>query len=191
MSDPEKTPPHAPEEPARDRKGKWLPNTPSPNPGGRSRVQREARAAFLDRLPRALELVDAWFASSDFEQQRAAVEVTFMRALGKPAKPSEMPALEPPGAPTPEDADTGAMLVRVRGMIARGISVLEGQQDAGELGADGLESLGRLGQTLGSLVETEAKASRASKLSALSVDELLALVPEETLRAALEKRGTT
>lgn len=189
MSHPESTTAHAPE-PERDRRtGKWKPGGASPNPGGLTREHRATRAAFLERVPRALELVDLWLESGDFEQQRAAVETTLLRGLGKPSKASEMPALEAPPEVRPEQADAGVMLLEVRDMLARGIATAKQQQQAGELGMEGLESLGRLGQAIGALLKAEAEASRASKLSALSVDELLALVPEETLRAALEKRG--
>lgn len=189
MSHPEKTPQHAPAGPERDKSGKWLPGGPSPNPAGRSKTFRETRALFLDRLPRAIQRVDEWMESDDFEKQRAAVEVTFLRAIGKPAKPSELPPIEAPPSVRPEQADAGMMLSEVREMLAGGIATMRQQQQAGELGPEGLESLGRLGQAIGGLLKAEAEASRASKLSALSVDELLALVPEETLRAALEKRG--
>lgn len=184
---PESRAAHAPE-PERDDKGRWQPGGPSPCPGGLSKSHRELRRAFADRVPRALELVDKWLASGDFEQQKTGVETTFLRALGKPAKPSELPPLEPAPAVAPEQADTGAMLVEVRGMLALGLAGLKQQQAAGELGPEALESLGRLGHSLGVLVETEAKAARASKLSALSVDELVALIPLEVLEAAVSKR---
>lgn len=191
MSHPESKAAQAPE-PERDRRtGQWKPGGASPNPGGLKKEHRELRAAFLERVPRALALVDAWFESTDFEQQRAAVETTLLRGLGKPAKPSELAPLAPSPDVTPEQADAGVMLLEVRDLLARGIATARHQQQAGELGLEGLESLGRLGQAIGALLKAEAEASRASKLSALSVDELLALVPEETLRAALEKRGAS
>jgi len=184
---PESRTAHAPE-PERDPSGRWQAGGPSPNPGGLSRSHRELRKAFAERVPDALAQVDKWLKSDDFEQQRAAVETVLTRALGKPAKSSELPPLESSPAVAPEQADTGAMLVEVRHMLARGLSVLKSQQEAGELGPDGLESLGRLGHSLGVLVETEAKAARASKLSALSVDELVDLIPLEVLEAAVTKR---
>lgn len=191
MSHPESKAAQAPEPERNRRTGQWLPGGPSPNPGGLTKEHRAARAAFLERMPDALALVDKWLLSSDFREQRAAVEFIFLRGLGQPVKPSEMLPQEPPPAVTPEQADAGVMLLEVRDMLARGLAAAKQQQQAGEMGMDSLESLGRIGQAIGALLKAEAEASRASKLSALSVDELLALVPEETLRAALEKRSKT
>jgi hypothetical protein len=185
---PESTAPHAPPGPERDSKGRWQPGGASPCPGGLSKKHREVRSAFVERVPKALELVDEWLASKDFEQQKVGVETTLLRALGKPAKSSELPPLDAAPSVAPEQADTGAMLVEVRHMLARGLSVLKSQQEAGELGPDGLEALGRLGMTLGGLVKAEVEAARASKLSALSVDELVDLIPLEVLEAAVTKR---
>lgn len=190
-------PPKAPRgEVQREPDGRFVRGTPSLNPGGLSKTHREYREAFLHRVPRALKLLDDWMdpdaTDVDPEDRRFAVQETLARGLGKHVKPSELPVLVPVGVLEANAQDTAGLLVEVRALLAAGLASLKGQQAAGDLAPDSLALLGRAGQDLGNLLKTEAEAARASKLGALSVDELLEIVcqhvPVEQVGAALKRR---
>lgn len=179
-----------PEAPKRRKNGTYAPGA-SGCPGGRGKTSAELRKACIERTDQALEKIDAWMESGEFEQQRAAVDFILTRGYGRPAKPSELPNTEAAPAVASEKAGTDTVLQQVRGLLARAMAGIEQRLAAGEVTVEDVATLGKVGHTLGELLKVEKEAARASDLSKLTTEELVALVLQhvepEVLRAALEK----
>lgn len=192
----EKPLPEDPDAPKRDANGHFLPGT-TPNPGGLTKAHREAREAFLKRLPVGLELIDTWLAGSrpaqgdkpavevSEAQQIFALEQLFLRALGKPAKASELP-LEKARAPV-GDTDTATQLAKVRAILAQHIADLEAIQAADGLSPEQAASLGAVGRNLGAILEAEAVAKEKSGIKGLSLPDLLLEIIRMGGAEAMEK----
>lgn len=163
----------------------WQPGT-SPNPGGLTKSQREARRAFIEDLPGAIAKVREMRDGDDPEDRRFALAVILNRAIGKEGKASELPVLEAP-APAAGAADTQALLNETRSLMAEHLATLKAQQSAGDLGPEALERLGGVARSLGDMLVAEEKARQASKLSGLSTDELVDVVAKLLPREALER----
>jgi alkylhydroperoxidase/carboxymuconolactone decarboxylase family protein YurZ len=167
----------------------WKKGGPSPNPTGLTKSHREFRRAFMERVPKALELLEGWMEGGEGvteENQRFAVQTVLNRGLGKEGKASELPTLDAP--PAHEGAsDTQALLERTRSLMAVGLATLQAQQSAGDLGPEALERLGSVARSLGDMLVAEEKARQASKLSGLSTDELVDVVGKLLPREALER----
>lgn len=166
----------------------WTKGGPSPNPTGLTKNHRELRRAFLESVPKALELLNGWMEGGEDVtegQQTFAVQTVLDRGLGKAGKASELPPLLPT-TPTARTS-TEELLSETRSLFATSLQGLKAQLDAGEVGSDALERLQGLASGLQSLVKAEEEARRAGSLAGLSTDELVALVGKLLPREALEQ----
>lgn len=188
---PTPAPPAAPAPKGRKEDGTFAPGTTG-NPGGLSREHRELRRWCQEQGPTLRTKLEGWLGSDDFRKEKAALDFIAERGWGKAGKASELPDVEDFPVPAPEECGTAALLSQVRGLLARGVSSMQRRVERGEVGPEDMGRLGELGRSLGELLKVEKEAARASKLSELSVDELLDMVvqhvPADALRSALEKR---
>jgi hypothetical protein len=176
----------------RDGQGRFVPGTPSPNPGGLPKAVAQARRDALAFVPGWLERLNEISDSDDEVAAVMAIKTGLARALGREAAPHEMPddSPLPEGLGTPS---TPELLDLAKKLLGRSLRRIESKISAGEAVPDAtLVALGDHLKTLKGIADEErelAKQGPAANIpDAELVAKVLAAVSLEQLEKALSAR---
>lgn len=162
------------------------------NPGGMPKRVAELRRIALDKAEAWLTRLDELTKCGDPMVEVMALKTAIPRALGRESSPDEMvddTPLPPPGETTP-----AALLTRALHLLERSLARREAQLAAGTALSEGqLAALGEQAQTLATLAREERELAKSPPGADLSdealIDQVLAAVPKEKLKAAIAARG--